>query len=188
MNYVQIAVLLAIAFITASCAAPRAAIKAGYDFNKIRTIQIGEFTASANQPNSGSVVSGEFMRQFLSKGYAVKTSAASDVDAVLEGNVSEYIPNNRYLVQKSKNNPKGAHISRPIEISGSNVYNLGSAFGLENSQIIVSNATVGISAYLKDPKSGEVVWSNSYTYEGLDLNTALEGCVRYILRSLPPDK
>jgi len=174
-----------------SCAAPMASFKAGYDFPGIQAVGIGEFTPSADQPNSGSVVAGEFAKQLLSRGYSVKDfQQGVEVDAVIEGDVTEYLPNHRYLVS---NPPRGGRgnviVQQPVELSGSNAYNLGSSFGMgDDSQVVVSNATVGISARMRDARTGEVIWASHYTYEGLDLDTALEGVVQYLLSSIPGNK
>ncbi|OGS17107.1 MAG: hypothetical protein A2219_04615 [Elusimicrobia bacterium RIFOXYA2_FULL_50_26] len=170
------------------CASPRVAFKQGYDFTRIKVVKIGEITPATKKSNSGAVIANEFIRQLLAAGYTVKTADDGAYDVVLEGNVTEYLPNNRYLIQTNKADgaTKVVVINQPVELSGTNAYNLGSAFGLgEDSRVVVSNATVGVSAFLRDAVTGEVVWSNTYSYEGLDLTTAMEGVVRYLLRSWP---
>ena len=181
---------LSLAFVSA-CAAPRAAYFSGYDFSKVKTIQIGEFSPAPNQSNSGQIIASEFIRQLLAAGYKVRTSESEDVDVILSGNVLEFQPNRRYLItENSQSQAQNVIISQPpIEVGVSNTYNLGSAFGLgDNSKVIVSNATVGVSAFLKDKKTGEIIWSNSYTYEGLDLESALSGAAGYLTKSIPNAK
>lgn len=190
-RYISLAATIILAGMLFSCAYPRAAYKTGFDFSKIRTIGVGDFSSVGNEPNSGSVVANEFMRQLLSEGYSVKTADAQDADVIMVGNVNEYQPNRRYLINSGRGNGRQQIVvlQQPVELSGSTAYNLGTAFGLgEENKIIVSNATVGVSAYLKDAHTGEILWSNSYSYEGLDLNTALDGTVRYLLRTLPRSK
>lgn len=188
-NFILTLSVCIVMLIFSSCAVSRAALKPGFDFSKIQSVKIGDFSSAANQPNSGAVIANAFMRELLLRGFAVKISDSDSADAVLMGNVSEYQPNRRYLIKVDNKQNAAAQtivIQQPIELGGSNTYNLGSAFGLgDDNRIIVSNATVGISAYLKDIRTGEIVWSNAYTYEGLDLNTAVEGAVRYLLGSLP---
>jgi len=170
------------------CASPRVAFKQGYDFTRIKTVKVGDITPVNKRSNSGDVVANEFIRQLLAAGYTVKTGDDGAYDVVLEGNVTEYLPNNRYLIQTNKTDgaKKVVVINQPVELSGTSAYNLGSTFGLgEDSRVVVSNATVGVSAFLRDAVTGEIVWSNTYSYEGLDLTTAMEGVVRYLLRSWP---
>jgi hypothetical protein len=178
---------LALCFV-ASCAIPRAAYQSGFDFSKVKTIQIGDFSAAPNQSNSGQIVSSEFIRQLLNSGYKVRTTESEGVDVILYGDVLEFQPNRRYLITDTSAGQSANVIitQPPIEVGGSNTYNLGSAFGLgDNNKVIVRNSTVGVSAFLKDKKTGEIIWSNSYTYEGLDLESALSGAVGYLARSIP---
>jgi hypothetical protein len=183
-----LAVICTLLGLFTSCATQRAAYYSGYDFSKVKTIEIGEFSSAPNQSNSGQIISSEFIRQLLTAGYKVRTNESEDVDLVISGNVLEFQPNRRYLIV---DNPQGQAQNvivnqPPIEIGGSNTYNLGSAFGLgDNSKVVVSNATIGVSAFLKDKKTGEIIWSNSYTYEGLDLESALSGAVGYLTKSIP---
>lgn len=181
-----IAFIIFITFFILSCASPRVAVKKDFDFSKIKTVRIGEFTSSTSNTNSGSVVANEFVRQLLDRGYSVKTSDTDASDVVIMGSVTEYFPNRRYLLinQENEDSQQTVVLQQQIEISGTSAYNLGSVFGMgDESKIVVSNATVGILAYLKDVNTGDVVWSSSYTYEGIDLQTALEGTVRYLLNS-----
>lgn len=174
------------------CASIRVAYKKDYDFSAIRVVKIGNFTSSARQPNSGAVIANEFIRQLLSAGYIVKATDGDSADVILEGNVTEYLPNNRYLIQSNTQNGAAKEVvivNQPVELSGTSAYNIGTTFGLgENDRVVVSNATVGVAAYLKDTATGDVIWSNAYSYEGLDITTAMEGTVRYLLHSWPSQK
>lgn len=175
-----------------SCATSNVAYKRDFNFSEVKAIVVGNFTSAPKQPNSGAVVANEFIRQLILAGYTVRTlEDMQDGDVILEGNVTEYLPNQRYLVQGDDANleDKTIIIQTPIELSGKGVYSVGTVFGLkEGNKIIVSNATVGISAYIKDTRTGTIIWSNKYVYEGLDLNAAVESSVRYLVRTLPKIK
>jgi hypothetical protein len=171
------------------CVTPRGAYDPSYDFTRVHTIAVGDFSASSKRhPNSGSSIANEFIKQLLREGYSVRDDNG-EADVILVGSVNEYLPNKRYLVQHPRPDEHGNVVvveqSQTVTLSGNSVYNLGPAFGTDDSQILVSNATVGISAYLKDAKTGRIVWSNSISYEGLDLNAAMEGAVRNLVLSLP---
>ncbi|MBU2567387.1 MAG: hypothetical protein KJ967_01260 [Elusimicrobia bacterium] len=176
-------------FILSGCVShPRVAIKRGYDISKIKTIGLGRFTNFANYENSGDVARDEFARQLILMGFIVKQSEEG-VDAVLEGGISQFAPSKKYLFYAGEKQPgvtTQVVVSAPaIEISGSNVYYLGRAFGLrDESQILVSNATVGISARLIDTATNEIIWTNSFTYEGLDVQMAVENVVNFLVRSI----
>lgn len=173
--------------VLSGCASPRAVVKAGYDFSSIESVKVGRFTSDVNYSNSGSAAQNAFISQLLSKGYNVKVGRDAEADAIIRGSVTTYAPDKKYLVRTSDHNSYYTVYTNDItEISGSTMYDLGSAFGInEPNKIMASNATVGIYAYMEDSATGEIVWSNSYTYEGLDLTSALDGAVKYILRSLP---
>ncbi|OGS19628.1 MAG: hypothetical protein A3J83_04870 [Elusimicrobia bacterium RIFOXYA2_FULL_40_6] len=169
-------------FLSGCATGNRSAVKQGYDFTKVQTIGIGNFAG-----DSGASVSGEFIRQLLRSGYNVKTSVTdSDVDLILEGNVDQYIPQKQYLFYNSgKNNTNTVVVTPPVsEISGANTYSLGTPFGLgDKAEVIVSNATVGITARLVDTKTHEIVWTNSYSYESFDIKGAIESTVGYLISS-----
>jgi len=165
----------------------RVPYKVGYDFKTIEKIYIEEFKPISNDmySNSGSVVRDAFVLEFLRRGYKVMSDAAS-ADVIISGSVITYNPEKRYIIMLQKPGEKRLVNQQLTEIPGSNVYSFGSAFGLkEDNQILVSNAIVGVSANMRDAKSGEIVWSNDFTYEGLDLSSALSGVVSYLVRTIP---
>jgi hypothetical protein len=181
--------------ILSACASPRAVIKKDYDFASVKTVRVERFAADAQYSNSGNAVQSAFIRQLLAKGYGVTVDG--NADAVICGSITTYAPDKKYLIRLPEedrfHNKRDGRYAQPViytsditEISGSTMYDLGPAFGLnEPNKIMASNATVGIYAYMVDSATDEIVWSDSYTYEGLDLSSALDGAVRYILRSLP---
>lgn len=177
--------LLVSAVLISGCATPRASYKAGYNFSSIRRIYVEEFKSVTTFENSGAVVRDAFVSEFMRAGYSV-TEDVSSADAIVGGSVRTYNPEKRYLIMLQKPGEQRIVNQSLTEIPGSNLYSFGSAFGLkEDNQIIVSNAVVGISAALRDAGTREIVWSNDYTYEGLDISTALNGLVRYLIKTLP---
>lgn len=184
MNPVKLFSVIMAVFVI-GCATARVSYKTGYDFSKVRKIYVEEFKSAPNFGSAGNVVRDSFIREFMKNGYIV-TESVSDADAVVEGSIVTFSPDKKYLIMLSKPGEKKIVLHQPIEIGGSNIYSFGSAFGLkEENQIIVSNATVGVSAMMKDAKSNEVVWSNSFTYEGLELSIALDSVTKYLVKSVP---
>ena len=180
---------LAVFFIVLpACVSSRAVINHDFDFSSVRTVRVGNFTPDAQQLHSGSVVRNAFMRQLLAGGWTV--IADGEADVLIEGAVTVFQPAQRYLVRTSDFDRNHRHpvivTNDVVEISGSRMYDLGTAFGMgERNRIMASNATVGIFAHMTDLKTGKIVWSMSHTNEGLDLQAALDGAVRVILRTLP---
>ncbi len=176
-----------------ACAPTRLAIKSGYDFSKVQIIRVNEFSGEGE---SGRIVQEEFIRQFLEKGLTVRatgkeTSFEKEADTLktgllVTGAVTRYLPERKFLVYLGEGTTAQQIVVYPslTEISGTYGYSSGGIAGLEGSQILITNATIGIAAKMVDLKSGEVIWADSYTYEGLDIQTATENVVRYFLRSL----
>ncbi|MFA5858049.1 MAG: hypothetical protein WC955_03180 [Elusimicrobiota bacterium] len=176
-------------------------IRQDYNFNGIKSVGITEFTPSGSVSSSGKIVQDAFVRYLLSKGVDVKivntktgdeltNARLAGVTVLITGSVIEFQPDRKYLVylgeDNSPNTQKVVHVSSQLtEIPGSNIYGRGPAFGVEGkSEILVSNATVGVSANMIDTQTGSVIWSNNYVYEGLDLQGTLDGLVRYLMRTL----
>ncbi|MFH1260026.1 MAG: hypothetical protein ABII74_09535 [Elusimicrobiota bacterium] len=181
--------------------APRAAILQGYDFTRIKRIAVLDF--SGQEVNSGKIVADEFVRQFMYRGIDVvdRKTAGEDtrkktnflkslkddlgIDAIVQGTVTEYMPSQKFIVFLGSQNSTGVVALNPmVPIGGKTVYSEGTAFGLPDSQIVTVSATIGVSANLVDTSTGQVVWSGNYTYEGLDIMTATENLVAYLLKSL----
>ncbi|MDR2426146.1 MAG: hypothetical protein LBD46_03055 [Endomicrobium sp.] len=192
----KIFLMTAFFLVLQACATPTVIIKQDYDFASVRSVRVGKFVSNTDYSNSGSVVQNAFIRHLLAKGYNVKAGHDTQSDVIIRGSVTTYVPDKKYLIRLPEENNFYNRNSRHAytviyasditEISGSTMYDLGPALGLnEPNKIMASNATVGVYAYMEDSETGEIVWSDSYTYEGLDLSSTLEGAVKYVLRSLP---
>lgn len=172
------------------CATTRVGLKPGYDFSKVRSVAIGTFVPFGGYNTSSELVADEFARVLMQNGYIVKRNE-EDVDVILQGSITQFAPSRKFLFYTAEpldiDKEKKVVVVTPqmLEIGGSNVYSLGYAFGLgRNAQILISNATIGISARLIDASTKEIVWTNSFTYEGLDIQSATETTVRYLVKSI----
>lgn len=176
--------LITLTVFVISCATTRVTYKVDYDFSRIKKIYVEEFKSPPKFGNAGNAVRDSFIMEFMRNGYIV-TENPGDADVIVSGGVITFSPEKRYLIIFAKDREKVV-IQQPIEIGSSNIYSFGSAFGLkEPNQIIVSNAMVGVSAIMKDAKTDEVVWSNSFTYEGLELSMVLDAVTKYLVKSIP---
>lgn len=194
-------------FFLVSCVS-RVAIKSDYDFSKIKHVGVLRFTNYRHQESSGEAVADEFIRQLLRKnvnvverinlenilkeqelsssGYlnpetARKAKELLGIDVIITGTVTEYSPETKYVVVSSSQ-------TRPIKI-GSSIIESDQEL---NPQLFITNAKVGISARMIDVETGAVVWANAYTYDAMDIQTAIEWTVSDLLASLkkvwPPVK
>ncbi|MDR1942337.1 MAG: hypothetical protein LBQ47_08425 [Endomicrobium sp.] len=171
--------LAVVFFAASSCSLNRAVIKQDYDFSTLKTICVGTFTSNVADNNSGDAVQSAFVRLLLAKGYRVVTVNSANADAQIEGSVTSFQPERKYAVYVPERR-SGKHAR------GTNFYDLGTPFGV--NRVIASNAEVGVYAYMTDLHTGEIIWSDSYVYEGLDLTSALDGVVTSLLNTIPIEK
>lgn len=168
------------AIFVSACATPRAAVNPAFDFDAVKSIQVGNFGGGV----AGMGVQSAFIRRLLAMGFAVRTDGGADV--IIDGAVTTYVPNRNFLIRTPEDRRGNIFFMNDVtEIGGSAMYDLGTAFGIEGGRIMASNAIVGISAFMKDASTGEIVWSFSHTHQSLDLQGALNNGVRFVLRTLP---
>lgn len=55
-------------------------------------------------------------------------------------------------------------------------------------QILTSNASVGMTAQMLEVATGNIIWTGAYTYEALDVESAVEGIASNLVGSLPGPK
>lgn len=55
-------------------------------------------------------------------------------------------------------------------------------------QILISNASVGMTAQMLEVSTGNIIWTGAYTYEALDVESATEGIASNLVESLPGPK
>lgn len=55
-------------------------------------------------------------------------------------------------------------------------------------QILTSNASVGMTAQMLEVATGNIIWTGAYTYEALDVESAVEGIAANLVGSLPGPK
>jgi hypothetical protein len=170
-------------FLLSGCFAPiRTATMPGVDFSKMKSVLVLEPEFAEQR-----FVTDEFARQLMARGYRVRVggpSAGSDV--WLQVTISQVIPDKKYLVPLEGALGRQTLVLNPItEIGGRSLYPSGSGAGVQDAQILVSNATLSLSARLMTPDTRELLWSGSVTYEGLDLDVAVEGSVASLFKRFP---
>ncbi len=166
------------------CVTPQGVYYKGFDPQKIKVISVGEFNSYGEYNTSGPMIKDMMIQHLLLRGYTVKEKDDPEVEYILLGSVTRFLPEKKYLVYMGTDKQQ-VMLGGPLtEISGSNVYNIGSAFGVPNSNIVVTNATVGVTARLVEKRTGNVVWSSGFSYEALTVETAAETVVNYLITSL----
>ncbi len=185
MKYMKYIVLSAIAsmFFASACVSVTPVYKQNYDFSKIKTVYVAELGGT----DAAKAVKNAVIKQVMSKGSEIKSEYDGGTDIVVEGSISKYQPSQTYMVRDYADNTSNTVIynDSPFEVGGS-VYDAGTVFGISDARLFSTTAVVGLSMFMKDPKTNEIVWTSSYTYEGFDLDTSVEGVVKHILKSFPP--
>jgi len=171
-----------------ACVTPRGTFYKEFDPQKISVISVGEFKPYGNFISSGEMIKNLVIEHLLKRGYTIKEQDSPEVEYILLGSVTRFLPEKKYLVYTGTEKQQ-VMIGGPLtEISGSYVYHLGSAFGIPDSSIVATNSTVGVSARLVEKKTGNIVWTCSFVYEALTVETAADIVVNYLITSLTGKK
>lgn len=177
-----------ILFFIFSCVTPRGVFYKDFDPQKLSVISVGEIKSYSDNPSSGEMIKSLIVEHLLQRGYTVKERDSYDVEYVLVGSVTKFLPEKKYLVYMGKDTQQ-VMLGGPLtEISGSYVYNIGSAFGVPNSDVVATNSTVGVSLRLIEKSSANIVWTSSFVYEALTVETAADVVVNYLITSLTAKK
>ncbi|MBK6880506.1 MAG: hypothetical protein IPN65_08165 [Elusimicrobia bacterium] len=177
MKRLALSLLLAL---TSACVAPtRVATRAGTDFSRVQTVLLLD-SATASR-----AVTDAFARALLDKGYRVRVGGPDNgsADLWMEAAVTQFTPDRKYLVPLQGN---GGIVLYPVqEISGRSLYPSPTAASLPDAQVVISNAAVSLSVRLLEPRTGDLLWTGAVTYEGLDMDAAVEGSVASLLKRFP---
>jgi hypothetical protein len=157
-------------FLSAGCAPHRVVVNPAFDFSKVRRISVAPFDGPG-----GPAATDEFVKELVQTGMEV-TDAKHPGDVVLNGSVTEYKPTMQLMVFLGND--------YPVITPASQVTPEAAALGAHRAQVASVIATVGIQARLTDASTHNIVWADSYSYEGLDLPSALGAVVGSLTRSM----
>lgn len=186
------------------CTGPQVAVKRGFDFSKVHRVGVISFggqggdvasdlLAHALLANGVDLVERERIDEVL-KERRLKAEGVFDssslnsirkvlgVDALFVGSVTEYRPPESYLVYTGAT----AITRKATPIKGRSLYPQGTPSGVPDSSILTSAAAVGLSCRMVDVETGSVVWSAHESYEGIDLETAIQFLTESFVQSLRP--
>lgn len=118
------------------------------------------------------------------------------VDALFVGTVVASSPSQSYVVTNTNSGyppgyPGGGMYgygmpSQVTPIAGNNIYSQGSVIGIPGSQIVTSAAQVSMVSRMVDVQTGQILWSASMTYQGLDRLSAITDIANSFINSLVP--
>lgn len=197
MNTNQAIILALSLSALSSCASyPRAASKPGFNFSSIQTVEI----------QAKESLSPLISRELLELGVSPLSSnkgLRGKGDAILKIALAREHPERRYVIQTAKKKISSSvstarsgeetvnsvsfedePTQAPIEVQGGFPHTQ-TFLGAPESKIIATYAQVSLTAELIRPQNAEIVWAGSFAYEGVDLDSALEGAVRGLIRQIP---
>ncbi len=180
-----------------ACAGSRSAMRQDVDFSLIKTVGVDA------KPAVAAFVSRELLRQGVKplSGQSRDTTA----DALLSIVVTRQTPEKNYVIRPGKSTQQTKlENSRdtadtitvtyskdeghaPIEVPGRYPY-VNTRIGSSGEVLVASYAQALVTGELVRPGKGDVLWAGTYTYEGFDLESALEGAVRGLILEIPFSK
>jgi hypothetical protein len=158
-----------LALILMGCATKQVVVNPAFDFSKVRRISVAPFDGQG-----GPAATDELVRELVGTGVEV-TDARHAGDVILRGSVVEYKSNNQVMVFLGDDNP--------VVSASSPATPEGTAQDAHKSPVASIYASVGIQARMTDP-SNRMVWAGSYSYEGLDLPSALAAVAGALTKSI----
>lgn len=185
----------------AGCVEPAdVAVKRSFDFAKIKRVAVLDFAGT-----SGNVAADNMVQSLLAAGADVverrqigalinegKLGAQGildpatakemgkllGVDALFTGSVTTFSPERSYLVFTNSH--------QTTELGSSSAVDRGQVGGSPGTDVITSDANVGLSARMVETETGSILWSAHLTYEGIDADSAMGQICSSFVRSLEP--
>jgi hypothetical protein len=157
-----------------------AVVKPDYDFSKVKSIRVNQFSSRKKYIGISDTIQNVFIQDLLARGYDVVSDVNIKVDCVIDGSVTsfyrvreEWIDNGFYYGYP------GRYYRRGYRWVGMPVY---------DGVVYTNRVNIGIFARMTDVETGQVVWSDSINNESWDENSAINGAVKSILKSVPKEK
>lgn len=129
----------------------------------------------------------ELVRQLLGAGFEV-TEPTKKPDAWVSARMTEYKTANKQIVFLGEHRSVEAATNAPVVtnpvVSGMGTVVDGSTLGKPKSQMVLVNAVTGMQIRLMDPASKSVLWVQEFSYEGVDVASALEAMTHVLVHAL----
>tara|TARA_B100001996_G_scaffold334495_1_gene284646 strand:- start:802 stop:1425 length:624 start_codon:yes stop_codon:yes gene_type:complete len=175
------------------------AIKSSYNFFNVKSVEVLPIEDHSYLQGSGKMIANSISHNFLKLGFDVNQSndgnnfifiGNGNKKLILSCLITEFTDSELIIVPykyenrgytetvlnqsstDSKKNKKNADLltTTSTKTHGGSI--------TEGSKVEYSRAKVGIILTMKDKLTGDLVWSNSYWYSGLELHKTTESCVR----------
>ena len=177
------AALIAAAVMTGCAHKPASVKNPQFQFAAVRRVAVMPFDG-----DSGSAVTNEMVRRLLAAGLAVSKTAGG-VDAVINGTVGDYNPNNKVLIfigkVKLPVQDESVEVSNPvISVSSPDQKAATFAVNAQTPQMVGAYASVDVTVRMSDPKTGKPVWLGEASYEAVEPAGAVRSAVSILVGAL----
>ncbi len=177
------------------------AINVNYDFKNVGKLIIDDVEDFSNSPRSGEMVFANLTHNFLKFGYGVNKSIVTigkkKKELKLSCIITEFTDSKMIVVpyrhedrgytktivkQSSKKDDENGNLA-PNQLQTSTVTNHAGEIK-EGNKVEYSQCRFGVLLKLTDINTGNLVWSNSYWYSGLEMQRTIEFCLKNLVYQL----
>ena len=176
------------------------AISSNYNFRTVGTLEIENINDYPSLPGSGDMVLSSLSYNFLKYGYNVNISDINN-SMVTVGNgsktlllsciITEFTDSEMVVIpyrhedrgytktivtQSSKDDEENKKSESSQSQTSTTTTHAGKV--KEGDRITYTHSRVGIMLKMTDQDSGNLVWSNSYWYSGLEMQRTIESCLK----------
>lgn len=151
----------------------------------VQTLEGGGFQAARDQARAKG------FNYFIVASYTRYQAAQKYLLNQAPAQTSVYYPNPQYGSYGPTGQyypPAPTYGGRPIAVSGGTPTTQTTTGTGMQQQILISNASVGMTAQMLEVSTGNIIWTGAYTYEALDVESAVEGIASNLVESLPGPK
>ena len=183
-----------------SCPNIKGKSQTGYDFDNVGRLHVNSISDHSNMLGSGAMVSNSLSHNFLKYGYNVNTSdvnksmvtvGKSSKTLLLSCIITEFTDSKMVVVpfrhedrgytktvvtQSSKDDEENKKSESSQSQTSTTTTHAGKI--KEGERVTYSQSRVGVVLKMTDRDTGDLVWSNSYWYSGLEMQRTIESCVK----------
>jgi hypothetical protein len=176
------------------------AVHAKYDFNDVEKLFIYSISDHSNMLGSGAMVSNSLTHNFLKYGYTVNASNHSLLEVQIDQGknslelhciITEFTDSEmivvpyrhedrgytKTVVQQTSDIDLQEEKSKSSQLQTSTTTTHAGKVR-EGNMVEYTHCKVGIMLKMIDKRSGDLVWSNSYWYSGLELQRTIDTCLK----------
>ena len=176
------------------------AVQAKYDFNDVEKLFINSISDHSNMLGSGAMITNSLTHNFLKYGYAVNASNHSLLEVQIDQGknslelhciITEFTDSEmivvpyrhedrgytKTVVQQTSDIDQQEKKSKSSQLQTSTTTTHAGKVR-EGNMVEYTHSKVGIMLKMIDKRSGDLVWSNSYWYSGLELQRTIDLCLK----------